>query len=150
MAAKKEIRILKTMADEVEALKQVEEEQLCEPIQADKWSIREIVAHLYYWDKFNLENMVPFMQDEAKLQAFPDHDTHNREGLEKVKDVSVYEIIDQFLVTRLQLCTALEEVDSKNRFTIGSGKRKFGADSFIRIFQKHDKHHLEQIQKKLG
>lgn len=150
MVAKKEIRIFQTMANEVETLKQVEEKQLSEPIQADKWSVREIVAHLYYWDKFNLEKMVPFMEDEAKLREFPDHDTHNSEGLEKVKDLTIYEIMDQFIETRLQLCSALEAVDIKNRFTIGSGKRKIGVDSFIRIFQKHDQHHLKQIQKKLG
>ncbi|GIN70137.1 hypothetical protein J14TS2_06120 [Bacillus sp. J14TS2] len=149
MAAKKEIDAFKNMITEVTELKQVDEEELCKPIQPGRWSIREIVAHLYYWDKFNLENMVPFMEDKANLREFPDHDAYNNEGLEKLKDSSVYEIIDKFIDTRQQLCSSLEIIDSKDRFTIGSGKRKFGVDSFIRIFQKHDSHHLNQINNKL-
>jgi uncharacterized damage-inducible protein DinB len=135
--------------DEVMKLKEISETVLCEAISEGKWSIREIVGHLYYWDKFNLEKMVPLMAEGADLPNFPDHDQHNEEAMLFLKDNTVESIINNFVVTRKELTERISSLDGDVRFTIGGGKRQISGESFIKIFIKHDAHHLKQITEKL-
>lgn len=144
------INNLEPMIAEVKQLHTYDESLLTGPIAEGKWSIREIIAHMYYWDLFNANEMVPLMEDGASLPEFPDHDSHNREGLARLEDKSVYDLVDLFVETRILLMTRLEAVDPSARFTIGKGKRKFSADSFAKIFIHHDGEHLPQIHQKLS
>ncbi|MDX8047076.1 DinB family protein [Gracilibacillus sp. S3-1-1] len=137
------------MIDNILGLKEFSEEILSEPTKEGKWSIREIVGHLYYWDKFNLENMVPLMIKDADLPKFPDHDQHNEEAMRFIKDYSDETIIDNFVLTRKELAERISKLDEDVRFTIGGGKRKFSGESFTKIFIKHDAHHSKQITEKL-
>ncbi|WP_047982812.1 DinB family protein [Ornithinibacillus californiensis] len=141
-------RFEKAVVDIIQ-LKEIEEARLLESISEGKWSIRDIVAHLYYWDKFNLENMLPYMTDGANLPVFPDHDTHNAEGLALLRDHSIESIVDLFVKERRKLIEQLNMIDDDIRFTIGKGKRKFSVESFAKIFLEHDLHHLKQINLKL-
>ena len=134
----------------IKKLKDVQESQLIEPISKGKWSIREIVGHLYYWDKYNLEKMVPKMANGANLPQFPNHDQHNKEAISYLRDHSVEFIINAFIKTRKELIESISKVEEDVRFTIGKGKRQFSGESFIKIFVKHDIHHLQQIHGKLN
>ncbi len=135
--------------DEALKLKETSTSKLCEPISEGKWSTREIVGHLYYWDKFNLEKMVPVMAHDTDLPKFPDHDQLNEEAITFLEDYSVENIIDNFVVTRKELIEKISSLDKDIRFTIGGSKRKFSGDTFMKIFVKHDAHHLKQISEKL-
>ncbi|MFA1820211.1 DinB family protein [Virgibacillus oceani] len=135
---------------EISKLKNVENDRLLDPIQEGKWSIREIVGHLYYWDKHNLESMVAKMTDGANLPPFPDHDQQNEEAIAYLNGESVNAIINSFIAMRKELIESISKVEDNTRFTIGKGKRKFSAESFIKIFVKHDVYHLQQINKKIG
>ncbi|WP_088036443.1 DinB family protein [Evansella clarkii] len=137
------------MSDSILELKETDETKLSEPVKEGKWSIRQIVGHLYYWDNFNLEKMVPYMIDGADLPAFPDHDQHNEEAMSFITDHSTEDLIDSFVTTRKELAERISGVGKDVRFTIGGGKRKLSAESFIKIFLKHDEHHLRQINQKL-
>ena len=146
---KKLLKQYEETIEDIRQLKDVQESKLKEPISKGKWSIREIVGHLYYWDKYNLEKMIPFMKDGASLPPFPNHDEHNEEAISYLTDYTVEAIIDVFIDTRKELIESISKVDEDIRFTIGSGKRKFSAESFIKIFANHDIHHLQQINEKL-
>jgi uncharacterized damage-inducible protein DinB len=146
---KKTLSLFEKTIDDVLNLKEISEAKLLEPISEGKWSIREIVGHLYYWDKFNLEKMVPFMAEGVDLPKFPDHDQHNEEAMSFLKDYSIESIIDNFIVTRKELNERISRLEGDVRFTIGGGKRQFSGESFIKIFIKHDDHHLKQINEKL-
>lgn len=137
------------VVDDVVDLKGISEEKLSEPIKEGKWSIIQIVGHLYYWDKYNLEKMVPYMAEGVDLPAFPDHDQHNEEAMSFIEGLSVKSLIDRFVQTRKELVEKVSRVGQEDRFTIGGGKRKFSGESFIKIFIKHDAHHLKQINEKL-
>ncbi|MCK0472230.1 DinB family protein [Halalkalibacter sp. APA_J-10(15)] len=139
------IQFQQTM-DEVKGLKEKSTEFLLQPIAKGKWSTREVVAHMYYWDEYILKQMAPNIADGERLLAFPDHDEHNEKGLELVKDYTARQIIDLFLETREKLVRELERVDDHIRFMIGAGKRRFSIESFVTIFVRHDAHHLKQIQ----
>ncbi|KGA96033.1 hypothetical protein AJ85_13890 [Alkalihalobacillus alcalophilus ATCC 27647 = CGMCC 1.3604] len=145
----KTINQFELMLDEMVPLNSLEENKLTEPVEAGKWSISEIIAHLYAWDKYNLENMVPKMTPQSNLPAFPEHDPFNVKALQSLEGKSAFEIIHMFLQTRKRLVAALSEVDKEVRFTIGTGKRAFSVESFTKIFVKHDAHHMKQIKEKL-
>ncbi|GGP12118.1 DinB family protein [Oceanobacillus neutriphilus] len=132
--------------DEVSRLKEADEQILVTPIKEDAWSIREIIGHMYYWDDYNLQNMVSQIANGANLPAFPDHDAQNEKAVQSLEGQSVYQIIDLFIKRREEFLNAVRKVDKQDRFTIGSGKRAFSAESFVKIFVKHDAHHLKQIE----
>ncbi|WP_042149493.1 DinB family protein [Paucisalibacillus sp. EB02] len=136
--------------EEINSLNEIEDSRLTEPIREGKWSIRDIVVHLYYWDKYNLEEMVPKMSDGEKLPEFPDHDRHNAEGIHYLRNKSVDFIVNLFVETRRQLVDSLAAIPEDTRFLIGKGKRQYSSESFTTIFLKHDQHHLKQINMKLN
>lgn len=136
--------------DAIRDLKEVQESKLTEPISKEKWSIREIVGHLYYWDKYNLEKMVPIMVNGVNLPQFPNHDQHNKDAILYLRDNTVESIINAFIETRKELIDSISKLGEDVRFTIGKGKRQFSVESFIKIFLKHDIHHLQQIKSKLS
>ncbi|WP_231686904.1 DinB family protein [Bacillus sp. JCM 19034] len=141
----KQLKSFLGTVNEVEKLKDQSSNLLNQPIANGKWSTKEIIAHMYYWDYFILHQMVPNMVDGAKLTAFPDHNKHNEEGLELVGDQSIESIIKLFIETREKLVRELDALEEDIRFTIGAGKRQFSIESFVKIFVRHDAHHLKQI-----
>jgi hypothetical protein len=66
---------------EVRKLKDIPEAALLNPIQLGKWSIREIIGHLFYWDKFILEQQVPHFSKNASLPPFNDYELHKQEAI---------------------------------------------------------------------
>lgn len=145
----KTLNQFESMVNEILDLKEISEEKLSEPMEEGKWSTIQVVAHLYYWDKYNLEKMVPHIAEGTDLPQFPNHDQHNEEAMAFIEGFSVESIIDSFVQTRKELTEELSRIGNDVRFTIGGGKRKFSRDSFIKIFIKHDGHHLKQIKEKL-
>ncbi|MBD7969595.1 DinB family protein [Paenibacillus gallinarum] len=143
--------VYEKIIEELVKYKEIDDRQFLEPISESKWSIREIIGHLLYWDKFILERHVPFMNDGGKLSAFPDHDSHNKEAIEYI---SVFEttrsLIDEFVLNRKLLIEKISEIESSAKFTIGKGKRQFTVDKYLKIFIEHDIHHLKQINDQLN
>ncbi|WP_010650351.1 DinB family protein [Oceanobacillus massiliensis] len=144
------INQLENITEEFLGLKSCSVKVLTEPISEGKWAIREIVGHLFYWDKFNLDKMIPLMADGAVLPPFPNHDLHNEEAVAYLtKYEKVSEIIDDFVKKRKQLVKELKELDNGIQFQIENEPNLFSAEKFAELFLEHDIHHLNQIKKKL-
>jgi len=138
-------------AEEILKYKEFGEQRLLEPISEGKWSVKEIIGHLYYWDKFILGNHVPYMNEGTNLNAFPNHDLHNREAIEFISVFTTTgSLIDEFVLNRRLLIESISGIDSNAKFTIGSGKRQFTVDKYLKIFIDHDIHHLKQMNKRLS
>ncbi|GIP26178.1 hypothetical protein J23TS9_13080 [Paenibacillus sp. J23TS9] len=138
-------------AEEILKYKELDEQRLLEPIREGKWSVKEIIGHLYYWDKFILGNHVPYMNEGTNLNAFPNHDLHNREAIEYISVFTTTgSLIDEFVLNRRLLIEAISGIDSNAKFTIGSGKRQFTVDKYLKIFIDHDIHHLKQMNERLS
>lgn len=146
----KTIKQFGELIDQCKTYKALDEKVLTTPVNEGGLSIREIIGHLYGWDKYNLMYMVPNMRHGADLPAFPNHDDQNESVLDGLKDKSVYEIIDLFLESRNELIQMISCVNPENRFTIGGKKRAFSAESFLKIFVKHDVHHDKQMKQYLA
>jgi uncharacterized damage-inducible protein DinB len=129
------------------ALADEKEDFLTAPLSEGKWSKKEIIGHIYFWDVYLLEKMVPDMADGAILAEFPDHDEYNAEAVNYINKFSATaDLLNEFSETRKKLLFKLEQLDPQLRFTIGKGKRKFTSESFLGMFVKHDQHHMKQIQ----
>ncbi|MCR8632023.1 DinB family protein [Paenibacillus radicis (ex Xue et al. 2023)] len=138
-------------AEEILKYKEFDEQRLHEPISEGKWSVKEIIGHLYYWDKFILEKHVPFMNDGTNLNAFPNHDLHNREAIEYISFFTTTgSLIEEFVLNRRLLIETISGIDSNVKFTIGYGKRQSTVDNYLKIFIDHDIHHLKQMNERLS
>lgn len=123
------------------------EEKLMKETEHSKWSIREIIGHIYYWDKFLLDVMLPEMLEGAALPEFPDHDTYNEKAMEHIiKFTSTKELLNEFSLTRESLLQNIEAVPADTAFTIGKEKRSFTPERFMAMFVEHDDHHIKQIE----
>lgn len=124
-----------------------EEAELNTPISNGKWSVKEIIGHIYYWDLFLLETMVPEMKESGVLPDFPDHDDYNEKAIQSIKRFpDTKALLEEFTLTRKELIRKMENLNQEETFTIGKKKRKFTPGSFLKMFVGHDNHHIEQIK----
>jgi uncharacterized damage-inducible protein DinB len=132
----------------IEDLRALEESVWQQPIAPGKWTLKELVCHLWNWDRFSVDVMVPLMTHGASLPAFVDIEEHNQTARELAKSFnSASELIDAFVQTRTALTEEItKKYDSQVRFTIGGFKRKYSIDSYIEIFTHHDEQHKAQIE----
>lgn len=129
-----------------QSLHTLQEATLSKETKPNKWSIREIIGHIYYWDKFIMDVMVPEMSKGASLPEFPDHDSYNEKAMGYItKFASTNELIDEMAITREQLLQKLEALPNDTTFEIGKGKRLYTPEKFLAMFVKHDNHHIKQI-----
>jgi uncharacterized damage-inducible protein DinB len=130
-----------------QSLHSLPEETLIKETEPNKWSIREIIGHIYYWDKFLLDVMVPQMLEGASLPEFPDHDSYNEKAMKHIiKFTSTKELLDEFALIRERLLHKIEALPEDTAFTIGKGKRSFSPERFLAMFVEHDDHHIKQIE----
>ncbi|NLP52850.1 DinB family protein [Bacillus sp. RO1] len=123
------------------------EGELNQPIQKGKWSIKEIIGHIYFWDLFLLEDMVPEMKDSGVLPNFPEHDEYNNKAIHSIKSFSsTNDLLEEFVITRKKLISNMEKLNQEVKFTIGNNKRNFTPQTFLGMFVEHDIHHMEQIK----
>ncbi|ETI67121.1 DinB family protein [Neobacillus vireti] len=131
----------------VEDYKKLPESVLTKPIKENKWPIREIIGHLFYWDKYNLENMVPEMTNQAILPSFPNHDSYNADAINYINRFeSAEKVIEAFVITRKELTSKLRNINANITFSIQGEPKIFNINSFVEIFLEHDLHHLNQIE----
>ncbi len=58
-------------------------------------------------------------------------------------------LIDVFIQKRKQMIDTISQIESTVKFTIGTGKRQFTVDKYVKIFVDYDIHHLNQIADRL-
>lgn len=144
------LKRFEAMIDEIAQLKAYPDEVFDEYPDDGKRTIREIIIHLYFWDKHNAEEMVPQMVGGANLPPFPDHDEQGKEAYDRLRDQPNDVIIDKFIDMRRKVIEEVKEVSGDVEFSIGEGQRLFTIERFLEVFVKHDDHHLTQIKKALS
>ncbi|GAA3410181.1 DinB family protein [Paenibacillus hodogayensis] len=115
------------------------------PILPGKWSIHEIVGHIWLWDTYALEQMIPEMTQGAVLQMANRQSINRNAELFSLR-IQKAEMIDHFAATRNELAEACSFVhESGISFFIGA--RRLQMESYIREYVvEHDRHHEAQIE----
>lgn len=131
----------------IESLGALDESYWLQPIAPGKWTLKELVCHLWNWDQYSIDVMIPLMENGAKLPDFVDIEEHNLAARELAKSFkSSDELIEAFSKTRrLMIQMITNRYDKDARFTIGNEQRKYSIDSYMQIFTHHDFEHKKQI-----
>ncbi len=129
----------------VEKLRTTDKDLWLKPISIGKWSIREILTHIMYWDKNSLEMMVPNMEEGATL-FFVDIEQNNQEAAVFAQSyITLDALIDDLIKSRQQLIGLLnDKYDNTTKFTIDN--RNYTYKKFVNVFMHHDEHHIKQIE----
>ncbi|MDQ6421770.1 DinB family protein [Paenibacillus sp. LHD-117] len=132
----------------IESLRNLPEQYWMLPIAPGKWILKELVCHLWNWDHYSLNVMIPLMEAGAKLPDFVNIEEHNEAAKELAKSFNnAIDLIDVFVKNREEMVQLLiQKYDKTVRFTIGNGKRQYSFDSYVGIFTHHDEHHKTQIE----
>ncbi len=139
------IQELKNFILFIERLSRESEVDWSIPINHGKWCINEIISHLWLWDKYSLDLMLPLMREGATLR-FIDHSAinSNAESFSRTLKNSD-ELIHIFNKTRNELITNSAVIDNKIQFYVG--KKKYNIESYIKKFiTSHDQYHMQQIE----
>lgn len=110
-----------------------------------KWSLHEVLAHLYYWDKYTIEEMLPLMTQDANLK-FIEIQSLNDKAWAFAKTFERDLLLELFVATRKRLVQLIEEMDNKEfTYILGSGEATL--HSYLKIFVHHDSEHQPQFEK---
>lgn len=126
----------------------INEELWDKPVASGKWMVKDVIAHLWHWDDYTLNVMLPQMQDEALLPEFPDHDEHNAAAIELGKRFQDQDaLVSAFAVSRSLLVKRFRNIDQPHmQFKIGLDDRPYSLERYLHIFAQHDEHHRKQIE----
>lgn len=116
------------------------------PIGDGKWSINEIISHIWLWDKYSLNLMLPMVRQGVVLR-FIDQSVINSNAEAFAKTLPhKNELIELLKETRKELITDCKKIQEKNiHFYIG--KKEHNIATFVSKFiTSHDKHHIKQIE----
>lgn len=140
-------KLIKEFEEFIHYVDSIDEELLSVRIAEGKWTVKDVISHLTYWDKYSIEKMLPYMKDNANLPEFIDHERNNMIAIEMAKNYpDSIALKSDFRKTRKKLVSMLLNITSDVSFTIGRGKRKYTVDSYTKIFVNHDRHHQQQIE----
>lgn len=136
----------------IESLRELDERYWLQPIAPGKWTLKELVCHLWNWDRYSIDVMIPLMENGARLPDFVNIEEHNLAARELAKSFkSSDELLETFAKTRRLMIQMITDRYGKDvRFSIGDGKRKYSFDTYVAIFTHHDSEHKEQIENLIG
>lgn len=143
--------------DSLESLKHIDAHLITTPIQEKKWSIKEVLAHIYRWDIFLLEVAIPSALHE-RIIHFPSHDEYNFASQQFAETISFSQLIHTSILTRKQLITnlldmkdsTLEPITINNNMHCPKTNERYTMLYLMSEFVEHDQHHLAQIEQFLS
>jgi uncharacterized damage-inducible protein DinB len=116
------------------------------PIAEGKWSKAAVIAHILFWDRFFLEERLPFMIKGEALSRVSGEDVEamNRKAWEySHSGVSLEELISEAIEQRDRLLHYLEDKDLSKTFTIGG--KTLSLEEYLWGEAEHDEHHIRQL-----
>lgn len=136
------------LADWVKGLQGMDDSSWSTPLQEGKWSVREIIAHLLFWDRKVRDEMLPDMVEGADLK-FENIQQVNDAAAAYAQTVDRQELIEELVQTRSKLAEAFtEKFDPELRFKLEG--HLVGFQGFLDDFVGHDKHHRKQVDEWLA
>lgn len=120
------------------------------PIAPGKWTVAETAGHLAPWDRFILEQRIPYFFGNHPLPEGPGAGELNTRSALESRMRSRGETIDEFVLVRRQLIEALQEVPAADwirEFRIGESRMTLS--QYFGEMVEHDLHHFTQIRQVL-
>jgi uncharacterized damage-inducible protein DinB len=143
----------------ITVLKNIDTNTWFTPISKGKWSISEVVSHIYNWDNHLIFEIIPCVKRGQGME-FPDFDSYNKKASEYAKSgVSQLDLINNAIAVRETIVNTLLKVSEqdlcKPLTSNGVSHCPHTGESYsliyiIKEFIEHDKHHIQQITQYLN
>ncbi|MFJ7934452.1 DinB family protein [Sporosarcina sp. NPDC096371] len=141
------IALYQDSINRVNHLRHLSEEQWRTPIAEDKWSIAEVIGHLILWDKFVINDRLPFIFEGKELPKSPNvHETNAQASFISIRR-SKEKTIAEFVSVRQVLIGRINELDERvwlDEFAIGT--TMMSLFTYLSGLIEHDEHHFSQIE----
>ncbi|MFQ3546225.1 DinB family protein [Halobacillus rhizosphaerae] len=120
------------------------------PISPGKWSVAEVIRHLVAWDKFVLNERLPYIFTQQKMPVAPNSEVINAQAAIQARDEEKSDTIESFCDTRRLLLQAIShfEVEEFTQDVHMRSRTITLYDYFIEL-KEHDDHHINQIKELL-
>jgi hypothetical protein len=147
------IQALEKLIPFSESLESLNPSLLESPLSENKWTIKEVLAHLFRWDIFLIEIGIPSIENN-KMISFPEHHQFNAESAVLSQEMSNADVIKQTINKRKELLQVLnnsmiplDTAISINGQTHDTATNiRFTLDYLMHDFSSHDAHHIKQIE----
>lgn len=137
----------------VQSLREVPEPHWKQPLAEGKWSIHDIIAHIYFWDRYFFEEAIAMItRGEPLTLQHLDFDTFNQNSVKLGRVFPSDELIRLTLFARNQIVDQIRNQTDEyytQAYKDGDGKR-FTVRSYLMGFVPHDAHHKKQIEQFLA
>jgi Uncharacterized protein conserved in bacteria len=133
----------------VEGLRQLDEETWTMPIARNKWTTRDIIAHIMLWDKYFLECAIAKIAARQPLTVkHLDFDEFNCNAVDYAKTRGQAELLDLAIRYRTEIIEHLRQLsDSEWTEVHQDGEEQpFAIDHYVPDFIAHDEHHRKQLE----
>lgn len=139
------VQQLKDLVSFIEEVTEDNNIELDQSIEIGKWSISEIISHIWLWDKYSLDLMLPVVRQGVTLN-FVEHTAINSNAESFAKTLqNKAELIQLFKKTRKELIAKCNSINEDLSFYVG--KREYNIVSYVQKFiSSHDDHHMKQIK----
>lgn len=114
------------------------------PLGEGKWSLHEVLAHLYYWDRYTLETILPELKPDADLY-FIDVQALNQKAWQFAGTFDRSLLLELFVATRKRVVESFTELPEPHMIYKLGGKLAT-VHSYLKIFAGHDLEHKPQFE----
>ena len=119
------------------------------PLAEGKWTIHDVVSHMYLWDQYFLEEaIIPISKDTPLTVQHLDFDAFNKKAMEIGSAKSKREVTELSRHYRQAIVREIRGQDEQKfsrAYVDGDGK-PFVVEKYLRDFLWHDQHHMNQIE----
>jgi hypothetical protein len=127
----------------------ISDEKWFSPIKAEKWSIHQIIGHLFFWDQYTLEELAPKMTSGLELFFIDVQVLNDQSKLFSDEIKTKEEMLKRFVEKRATLIEYFKEhADGKLIFTLHD--HPYSQAKYLHIFTEHDQEHRIQIEEYLN
>lgn len=131
----------------VRGLSVIKESAWKTPVSSGKWTVAEVIGHLFYWDEFLVAKRLPYVMSDEPFPPAPHVGVFNEETAKMSRSQTQEEVIQRFTQTREELIEAIQHLPPY----VWDREYSFGANSlllatYFRGLLKHDEHHFNQIK----
>ncbi|MFZ5432738.1 MAG: ClbS/DfsB family four-helix bundle protein [Calditrichota bacterium] len=104
----------------IAALQSLPPELLQEPLAEGKWSLRDLAAHLIFWDKITLRALeARFQGQDLDWNEYSDWDGLNRQAADEMRTTPLKRMISEWQLTHGTIEEALSRVPEELLFERG-------------------------------
>lgn len=128
-------------------LKSLDEVILRKPIGEGKWSVIEIIGHFYPWDKFILQNRIPYLFTYNSLPKSPSVDDLNEQSSLLARTETIEETFEKCIKIRKELLMQLIQIPEADwLLQLQINQSNLSLYEYLKGLMEHDVHHVNQIK----